>query len=42
VSPAHFPKISTSDQPANHPHQSIFFDKKEAFNLAEEMEAGIF
>jgi len=40
VSPAHFPKISTSDSANNHPHQSIFYDKEEPLTLGEEIEAG--
>jgi hypothetical protein len=40
VSPAHFPKISTSESAANHPHQSIFYDQKEIPTLGEEIELG--
>jgi hypothetical protein len=40
VSPAHFPKISTSDNANNHPHQSIFYDKQYIPSLGEEIEAG--
>lgn len=40
VSPAHFPKISTSDCAKNHPHQSIFYDRKEIKTLGEEINDG--
>ena len=40
TSPATLPKISTSDVPSNHPHQSIFFDKEDIMDLATEMDEG--
>jgi hypothetical protein len=40
VSPAHFPKISTSESASNHPYQSIFYDNQEPMTLDEEIQAG--
>ena len=40
TSPAVLPKISTSDVPSNHPHQTVFFDREEIIDLAEEIDSG--
>lgn len=40
TSPAVLPKISTSDDPSNHPHQSIFFEKDEIVELGDEIAGG--
>ena len=40
TSPAVLPKISTSDSASNHPKQSIFFEKVEIMDLAEEIDTG--
>lgn len=40
TSPAVLPKISTSDSASNHPKQSIFFDKVDVMDLAEEIDTG--
>jgi len=37
VSPAHFPKISTSESSQNHPYQSMFYDNQEPMTLDEEI-----
>jgi hypothetical protein len=37
VSPAHFPKISTSESSSNHPYQSIFYDNRDIMTLDEEI-----
>ena len=34
TSPACLPKISTSGVSSNHPHQTVFFDRKEVIDLA--------
>ena len=40
TSPAALPKISTSDVPSNHPHQTVFFDRAEIIDLASEIDHG--
>lgn len=40
TSPAVLPKISTSDVASNHPHQTVFFDRKEVIDLSSEIEQG--
>lgn len=40
MSPAHFPKISTSESAQNHPYQSMFYDNQEPMSLDEEIQAG--
>ena len=40
TSPAVLPKISTSEVPSNHPHQTVFFDREEIMDLATEMDEG--
>ena len=40
TSPAVLPKISTSEVPSNHPHQTVFFDRKEIMDLATEIDKG--
>jgi len=40
ISPANLPKISTSESARNHPHQSIFYQKEELMDLAEEIDEG--
>lgn len=40
TSPAVLPKISTSEVPSNHPHQTVFFDREEIIDLATEIDEG--
>ena len=40
TSPAVLPKISTSEVPSNHPHQTVFFDRSEIIELADEIDQG--
>ena len=40
TSPAALPKISTSEVPSNHPHQTVFYDKEEIIDLATEIDEG--
>ena len=40
TSPASLPKISTSDVPSNHPHQTVFYDRETIIELAEEIDNG--
>lgn len=40
TSPAVLPKISTSEVPSNHPHQTVFFDRVEIMDLATEIDDG--
>ena len=40
ISPAHLPKISTSESTSNNPAQSIFYDAQEPMSLDEEIQAG--
>jgi len=40
VSPAHFPKISTSESSSNHPYQSLFYDNRDIMSLDEEIQVG--
>lgn len=40
TSPAALPKISTSEVPSNHPHQTVFYDRCEIIDLATEIDEG--
>ena len=40
ISPAHLPKISTSESTSNNPAQSILYDAQEPMSLDEEIQAG--
>lgn len=40
ASPAVLPKITTSEVPSNHPHQTVFFDRTEILDLASEIDEG--
>ena len=40
TSPAVLPKISTSEVPSNHPHQTVFFDREEIMDLCTEIDEG--
>ena len=40
TSPAHFPKISTSESASSHPQTSMFYDPKEVMDLEEEIAEG--
>jgi len=40
TSPAILPKISTSEVPSNHPHQTVFFDRVEIIDLETEIDQG--